>query len=248
MPGNNRSSIDAFIDKGFPDRKTFCAQFLYSPEFNVNTLKSLTKSKKNRSKYDLAVSLAASLDDKRIDPDKILLAFVQQPRKWLSIKLGRFEQYPTSEPASRLLTEFGEEGWYGPIKDLETYRRWYIRTFKVPFFEQIYQAEGAAEGEIAGQAKSVASYQIRWTVLAEIGENYAALSWNGFRHNNLKPGLYDPQIESLMQFPYWCHIPVFLMNLQHNREPIGSIQFFIKLFYNTFGTSILLNLSMFGDI
>lgn len=159
------------------------------------------------------MSLATSLEDKSIDPDEILLAFAQQPRKWLSIKLGSTEQYPISEPASRLLTEFGKEGWYGPIKDPEASRRWYIRTSKVPFFEQTYQAEGASEGEIAERAKSVASYQIRWTVLAEIGSNYAALSWNGFRHNDLKPGLHDPQIESLMQFPYWYHIPGFFDEL-----------------------------------
>lgn len=213
MSDKSRSGVDAFIDKGFPDSKTFCTQFLYSPEFNLNALKSLTKSKKNRSKYDLAVSITASLEDKIINPEEVLLAFVQQPRKWLSVKLGDFEKYPTSEPASRLLTEFGEEGWYGPIKDPEASHTWYIRTFKVPFFEQVYQAEGASEGEIAEQSKSVASYQIRWTVLAEIGSNYAALSWNGFRHNGLKPGLLDPQIESLMQFPYWYHIPVFFDEL-----------------------------------
>ena len=43
MPGNSRSGVEAFIDKGFPDSKTFCVQFLYSPEFNLNTLKSLVK-------------------------------------------------------------------------------------------------------------------------------------------------------------------------------------------------------------
>ena len=213
MPSQSRSGVEAFVDRGFPDSKTFCSQFLYSPEFSVNTLKSLVKSGKSQQKYDLAVNLAAALENQTIDSEEILLAFAQQPRKWLSLKLGHCEKHPVLKTASSLLTGFGEDGWYGPIEDLETSRKWYIRTHKVPFFEQVYQTEGVSEGEIAKQAESVAAYQIRWTVFAEIGINYIALSWNGFRHNELKSGLYDPQIESLMQFPYWSYIPSFFDEL-----------------------------------
>lgn len=213
MLSQSRAGVEAFVDRGFPDSKIFCIQFLYSSEFSVNTLKSLVKSGKSQQKYDLAVSLATALENQTIDSEEVLLAFAQQPRKWLSFKVGNCEEYPTLTTASNLLTDFGEEEWYGPIKDLETTRRWYIRTHKVPFYEQVYHAEGGSEGEIAEQAQSVAAYQIRWTVLAELGTNYIALSWNGFRHNELKPGLYDQQIESLMQFPYWRYIPQFFDEL-----------------------------------
>jgi hypothetical protein len=128
-------------------------------------------------------------------------------------QIRKLRKIPYLKPASSLLTEFGEEGWYGPIESSETSCKWYIRTFKVPFFEKTYQAEGFSEGEVAETVSSVASYQIRWTVLAEIGTGYAALSWNGFRRNELKPGLVDPKIESLMQFPYWYHIPTFFDEL-----------------------------------
>jgi len=213
MSSQSRTGVEAFVDRGFPDSKTFCTQFLYSSEFSLNTLKSLVNRGKSQQKYDIAVSVATALENQTIDSEKVLLAFAQQPRKWLSFKLGHYEKYPVLKKASNLLTEFGEDGWYGPIRDLETSRKWYIRTHKVPFYEQVYQAEEASEGEIAAQAKSVATYQIRWTVLAELGTNYIALSWNGFRHNDLKPGLYDPQIESLMQFPYWSYIPSFFDEL-----------------------------------
>jgi hypothetical protein len=213
MPNRSRVGVEAFIDRGFPDSQTFCTQFLYSPEFSASTLKTLVKQGKTQPKYDQAASLAASLESQTLDPEEVLRAFVQQPRKWLSFKLGHCTEYPVFEAASNLLTKFGQEGWYGPIKDQDSSRIWYIRTCKVPFYEQVYQAEGISEGEIAEQANSVATYKIRWTVLAEIGTNYVALSWNGFRFNELKAGLYDPQIESLMQFPYWLHIPRFFDEL-----------------------------------
>ena len=205
----NSSSVEAFIDKGFPEGKIFCTQFLYSPEFNLNTLKSLVASKKNQQKYDAALTVAAALENQNIDPQKILLAFVKQPRKWLSLKLGGVKNHPPLKEASKLLTEFGYDGWYGPIKDFETPRKWYIRTHKVPFYDQqVYQAK-----EESKSVSKVATYHIRWTVLAEIGTNYIALSWNGFRHNDLKPGVCDPQIQALMQFPYWQHIPNFFDEL-----------------------------------
>ena len=149
MPSQSRAGVEAFVDRGFPDSKTFCTQFLYSPELSLNTLKSLVKSGKSQQKYDLAFSLATALEDQTIDSEKILLAFAQQPRKWLSFKLGHCEKYPVLKKASNLLTEFGEDGWYGPIRDPETSRKWYIRTHKVPFYEQVYQSEGVSEGEIA---------------------------------------------------------------------------------------------------
>lgn len=215
MPNRDKTGtgVEAFIDRGFLDSKTFCTQFLYSSEFSTSTLKTLVKQGKTKPKYDLAVKLAASLESQTLDPEKVLRAFVQQPRKWLSFKLGHCTEYPVFETANNLLTNFGQEGWYGPIKDQDSSRQWYIRTCKVPFYEQVYQAEGVSKGEIAEQVNSVATYQIRWTVLAEIGTNYVALSWNGFRFNELKGGLYDPQIESLMQFPYWHYIPSFFDEL-----------------------------------
>ena len=231
MGNQGRAGIEAFIDKGFPAGNLFCTQFLYSPEFNSNTLRTLAKDGKNQSKYDLAASLANGLETKTLDSNEVLLAFVQQSRKWLSLKLGYCDKPPTSKPASLLLTELGEEGWYGPIADISSPRRWYIRTHKIPFYEQVYKAEGASAFEIAEQVKSVASHSIRWTVVAELGTNYIALSWNGFRHNELAPGLIDPHIESLMQFPYWLHIPKFFKELE--KEPFNQLDVFASTSHKT---------------
>ncbi|MEE3716835.1 hypothetical protein V2H45_08760 [Tumidithrix elongata RA019] len=214
MPSQSgRSIVDAFVDQSFPEGRTFCTQFLYSAEFSANTLKSLVTRGKSSSKYELASSLTDSLYSHTIDPEEVLLAFVQQPRKWLSFKLGSCKDFPTFETPNILLTEFGKECWYGPIKDRYSSRKWYIRTKKIPFYENLYKAENVLEGEIPQQFSSVTTHQIRWTVIAEIDINYVALSWNGFRHNELKGNTYEPQIESLMQFPYWSHIPGFFDEL-----------------------------------
>jgi hypothetical protein len=210
--------IEAFIDKGFPDGEMFCAQFLYSPEFTLGTLKGLVKHSKSRQKTDLATSVAKSLETQEIRREDVLLAFVRQPRKWLSFKLGACTHYPVYRSAEILLTKFGEEGWYGPIRDAEGgSRTWYIRTQGVPFYEQdVSQAAGISPGEIPAEINSVATYNIRWTVIAEIGLNYIALSWNGFRHNELRPSSVNPTVESLMQFPYWKYIPSFFDELSQS--------------------------------
>ena len=214
MVNRSTSGIEAFTDKGFSDGRTFCTQFLYSSDFTSSTLKALVKRGKSQPKYDLAMSLAESLESGEIGKDEVLLAFVQQPRKWLSFKIGRCTQYPVHGSAEVLLTKFGEDGRYGPIKDVDGSRAWYIRTHEVPFYEQgVSQAEEVLPGEIPGQNTSVATYRIRWTVLAEIGVNYMALSWNGFSHNELKTGSGDSMVESPTQFPYWKYIPNFFDEL-----------------------------------
>lgn len=216
MASRNSSSVEAFIDKGFSEPKTFCTQFLYSPDFTLGTLRALVKRGKSKSKFDLATNIAEALEYQDISQADILLAFVQQPRKWLSFKIGKCNDYPIFKEAKILLTEFGEDGWYGPVKDIEGCRTWYIRTQTVPFYEQgVSQAKDALPGEIAEQTTSTATYRIRWTVLAEVGLNYIALSWNGFRHNDIKPGLVDPSVESLVQFPYWKHIPGIFAEISH---------------------------------
>jgi len=213
MSTQSKISVEAFTDQGFPGGKTFCTQFLYSPEFSSNTLRTLAKIGGNKTKYDFADSLAIAVVNQTIDPEEILRAFVKQPRKWLSFKIGHCKKQPIFRPAKDLLTSFGKDTWYGPIKDDNSSRRWYIRTLKVPFYEKIHRAQITSESKISNSTNPVSEYQIRWTVIAEIDEHYVALSWTGFRHNELKGDPSDSQIESLMQFPYWYHIPQFFNEL-----------------------------------
>ena len=203
MTTQGRRGVEAFVDRGFPDQKTFCTQFLYSAEFTANTLQSLVKRGKSKPKYNLATNLTEALANGTISPEEILLAFVQQPRKWLSLKLGPFNKYPTFTSARDLLIKFGDETWYGPVEDASSPKKWYIRTIRVPFYEQTYQAEELPEEGIAEKVSSLSQYSIRWTVIAELGDGYVALSWNGFRSNEPKAGQYSSQLESPAQFQYW---------------------------------------------
>jgi hypothetical protein len=211
---NQRTLIpEAFIDKGFPSGKIFCTQFLNSSEFTLETLKSLVKNGKSKPKYELAENLAESLEKQEISKDKVLSAYVQQPRKWLSFKIGCCKNYPEYSSSEKLLTDFGANGWHGPIKDACNVSKWYIRTYEVPFYEQgVSQSESIQPGGIPEQSSLIAIYRIRWTVVAEIGENHIALSWNGFSHNGIESG----SIESLTQFPYWKYIPIFFDELSES--------------------------------
>ncbi|MGK7956659.1 MAG: hypothetical protein AB4063_15625 [Crocosphaera sp.] len=89
------------------------------------------------------------------------------------------------------MTEFGEDDWYGPIKSINDQEISYVRMKKITdyFLEN-------------GQIKE---RQIRWPVIAEISQDFVALSWNGFSTSELT----DESTERLIAFPHWNYIPKF---------------------------------------
>lgn len=125
-------SINAFVDYGFPSGRDFCVQFLSSPEFKAATLKEIAPSVPSKEKKEkIALYIADSLEKGQLNPDEVLLAYVKQPRMWLSLKQGQSAYTPNLKSPALLLREFGEEGWYGPLQDITGLRKWYIRTFKI---------------------------------------------------------------------------------------------------------------------
>ena len=82
-----------------------------------------------------------------------------------------------------LLTEFGEEDWYGPIKTLHPKDTYYIRIKKITDY---YRENG-----------EIQERYIRWPVIAQISQNFASLSWNGFSFSELT----DEPIDKSTQFP-----------------------------------------------
>jgi hypothetical protein len=210
MTDRSNVSTNVFIDKGFPKGKVFCTNFLRSSDFSVEILKKLVSRGKSNSKNELAESIAESLENQEISNDEVLLKFVQQPRKWLSFKIGKCKYYPTCKSSEILLTEFGDDDWYGPIKNSNFPQTWYVRTLSVPFYEQgVYQADQHPANDFSINHATVATYRIRWIVVAEIGANHLALSWRGFSYNELTPGSVSSEVNSLTQFPYWTYIPKF---------------------------------------
>jgi hypothetical protein len=200
---NRNSSPDAFIDRGFPDSKSFCTQFLYSPEFSLYALKSLAVKDKSLPKYELASRLAELIENETLRGEEVMRSFVKQPRKFLSFKLGSYKKLPELRSANNLLTECCDDGWYGPIINPSKNIVWYIRTKKIPFYERgVYQSNATSENGGKRQVSSTASYSIRWTVIAEVAPHYIALSWNNFSYN-----IQDR--DSSTQFQYWNFIPSF---------------------------------------
>ena len=221
MSNKSKSGTQVFIDKGFPKGEIFCANFLNSPDFTLDTLKKLVPNGSSRQKHLLAERIAKLVENQGISNDNILFEFVQQPRKWLSFKIRHTDSiiYPQYKSPEVLLTEFGEDSWYGPIKDVYHSEKWYIRTMTIPFYEKgVSQAKELRPDEIPERNPLVAVYKIRWIVVAEVGKKHMALSWNGFSYNDLNPSSANFELDSLLQFPYWKYIPNFLDELSKDFE------------------------------
>jgi len=195
MPrAGGQSKLNAFVDLGYSPGRDF-AKFLFaSPEFNVVTLRRLVKSWKGARKDDYASELSSQLENGNIAPKRILRAWVTQPRRWLSLKLGNPKVLPRLEPPDQLLTSFGGDQWYGPVLDQDQNARWYIRTQTVPHWR--------VSGKTATQAR------IRWTVIAEVSDSHLALSWDNFTHKELE------EHGGLSQYQFWNDIPFFFSDLE----------------------------------
>lgn len=192
-------SIHAFVDHGFSPGREFCEQLLSSNEFTSETLKLISSVTSRLKKSELAIHIANALEKGQLTSDQILVGYVKQPRQWLSLKQGKLMQTPSLNNSASLLTEFGQEGWYGPIQEPnEPHKKWYIRTYKID--DSIYRGSGTAS--------QLDKRDIRWSVIAEVAQDYIALSWNGFSLSSRIHERVEPS-----QFPFWHHIPKFFDEL-----------------------------------
>lgn len=192
-------SINAFVDQGFSPGREFCEKFLSSNEFTVETLQLISSGASRAKKGELALNIVNALEAGKLTSDEILLAYVKQPRTWLSLKIGACTRTPKLNSAASLLQEFGNEGWYGPIQEAnQPNKKWYIRTYRI--------VDSVRRG--LGDASQTDEHYIRWSVIAELAQDYIALSWNGFTFSSTTSERIEPS-----QFPFWHHIPVFFDEL-----------------------------------
>ena len=71
-----------FIDNDYPEGKQFCEKFLSSPDFTVQTLKTLTKTSSSDKKEDIARKIAEEVINENILSNQVLLAYVKHvPKK-----------------------------------------------------------------------------------------------------------------------------------------------------------------------
>lgn len=201
-------AITAFIDHNYPTGASFCQQFLASPEFRLECLKSIDPSLTSsdlKTKSNVAARLATMLEREQVLAENILIAYVKQPKMWFSFKLGNHKELPELKQAKILLTEYGEDGWYGPIRDEAEGKNYYIRTYTVPYYTRTRTENG----------EKIDILRIRWSPIAEISEDYIAIAWNGFSSNSLEQeGKTD--ITNTSQFPFWKYIQPFFDELNQH--------------------------------
>jgi len=198
-------TIQAFIDHNYPAGTSFCQQFLASPEFRLECLKSIHPSLTSgdlKTKSDVAARLATMLERKEVSAEKILMTYVKQPRMWFSFKLGNHEKLPKLGQSETLLTEYCEDGWYGPINDKVEEKAYYIRTHTASYYTRTTTQDG----------EKVEALRIRWSPIVEVSKKYIAISWNGFSSNNLEDEG-KAEITNASQFPFWKHIGSFFDEL-----------------------------------
>jgi len=196
--------IDAFVDRGFSD-KDFLRYFLSSPEFNVNTLRKLhpLQNSKSKTKDILVNEIISTLENSVLSERDILLAYLEEPKTWLSFMIGSHLEKPNLDDPVFILKNFGEEKWYGPIPTNygENSKKWYLRIHKVP--NPVFIGVGESR-------KLDKSQNIRWIVSAEVCSNHVSLHWKGFSHSIEN----NDEIPKQSQFPYWQYIPNFFDELK----------------------------------
>lgn len=192
-----------FINHDYTTGEQFCQQFLLSSDFNTETLRQLTQTSSKETKDKIVTKIVNQFLKGQISAEDILLAYIKQSRTWLSFRLRLRQDYAMETPklkaAKTLLTEFGQEDWYGPILSLDTKNKWYIRVKKIKDYIRVG----------SGSASKIDERDIRWTVIAEIGDDYIALFWNGFTFSSYT----DEKIEQPAQFAFWHYIPQYFEEL-----------------------------------
>jgi len=202
---------DAFLDQGYPPGYSFCEKFLSSPEFTVEFLTKFKvfKSSAQKTKVGYAMDVAKALDSGSLDPTNFLLEYVRKPKTWLSFKKGSYLKIPELNPPEELLTSFGEPGWYGPIREPDSSKAWYICTHRIPHRLLIQSSSEDIDVENSqGRQETFEIKFIRWSVVAEVSDEYIALSWDGFSHTE------DIKSNSKNQYAFWLRIPEIFEELE----------------------------------
>lgn len=189
-------SVKVFVDPGIEDPRTFCSQWLESPDFLLETLKKFSDYGSDKKK--MASNVAEKLSRNQLEPEMVLLEYFKQPRQWFTYKVGEYRTTPDFEDPEILLRSFGEEQWYGPIYSEEQSSMYFIRIFEFPYYEKIGGSEDA----------EILEYRIRWSLIANVDQEKLSLYWNGFTRNQ------RDKISSHSQFPFWLYVPEAIIELE----------------------------------
>ena len=190
-------SVAAFVDHGYEEPESFCAAFLKSPEFSVDSLKEFSdfKSEKN----NMADRLANMIMEGKINLKSLFLETLKKKRVWFTFKIGKV---PSNKPIlgniELLFKEFGEDGWYGPVNSIED-EYYYVRIVSLPNF----QKSGSDDSDEVHESR------IRWMVVAKVNDNSISYFWNGLSLNEKN------RLTIRIQFQFWNYLPIFINELEY---------------------------------
>ncbi len=233
-------NTDAFVDLGYPEGHFFCEKFLSSPEFTSDLLKEINKKFKiekrspKKDKEGYAYNLAQAIRFKELSANDLLLEYVKKPRVWLSFKIGSCSNYPDINKPEILLKQFGEVGWYGPIKEFNSSKVWYIKTHK---FDHHIPQEAYIDHD--GKTKSFDLASIRWPIIAEVDEKYLALHWMVFLAANLSLVL---EVNCLFGYTFPRHLRNCKVCLSANGNILNFIHYCCMSFWTNIVRTMALNI------
>ena len=200
-----------YRNEGELSQEDFLVDFI-NQEFSNNLITSVVsqssnpvKNKRKLKKETLTEELIKRINSSDISEELILEYYVKAPRMWLSFKTGEVKKFPKLKDPQKLLHEFGEEGWYGPIIDSSNGKRYYIF---IKILTDKFISKATEEGKEGDEIKK---HTYRWSVIAEVEPSYIALSWWGF-------SLFENNEKQSTQFPFWKYIPTIFSDFEKKLE------------------------------
>lgn len=189
---------DAFIYTSGAEGLEFASYWLASPDFDVETLKSIchqyglrSSAKKKFEFKDIIFPHCDNLQLRKIIIEQLLT----RSRTWVSVKTGRIRKFPNCLDADELVLKMGQEKWYGPIEnpsDKNPHASWYIRPVLIPHWIIPTNINEQPEKAI-----------IRWLCFGRVSQDSISLHWKGFSHIENVESVGKHQA----QFQYWEFIP-----------------------------------------
>jgi hypothetical protein len=197
--------VDAFVIRQERSGTEFAAAFLASPDFDKDTIDVIARQfsvgRKGSRKADLIHGIISILKSANASAAAgvIIEKLISRKRDWVSVQMGAVLSRPVCSSASQLVTNIGEEKWYGPLHCYvdDSDAEWYIRPVLVDHIEVM-----------EGEHPKAERVQIRWLVFARVTNDTISLHWQGFSHLRLREDTtMDTLYSSKPQFPYWQYIP-----------------------------------------